>query len=49
MEALYRLSRGSLDPQTGQEQPMTGTPKLVPEPRKTTRIAQVWRGRFPFA
>ena len=40
MEALYRLSRGSLDQQTGQEQPMTGTPKLVPEPRKTTRIAK---------
>jgi hypothetical protein len=29
-----RLSRGSVDVQTSQEQPIMGTPPLVPVPRK---------------
>ena len=33
MEGRSRLSRGSVDVQTSQWQPMVGTPTLVPEPR----------------
>jgi hypothetical protein len=32
MEGRKRLSRGSLEVQTAQWQPMVGTPTLVPEP-----------------
>ena len=33
MEGRRRVSRGSAERQTSQEQPMVGTPELVPEPR----------------
>jgi hypothetical protein len=36
-EARRRLSRGSVEVQTSQSQPMEGTPTLVPEPR-TVRV-----------
>ena len=32
MEGRSRVSRGSVEWQTSQEQPMVGTPELVPEP-----------------
>ena len=34
-----RLSRGSVERQTGQSQPIWGTPNDVPVPRKVSRIS----------
>ena len=38
-EERSRLLRGSSEVQTLQGQPMTGTPREVPVPRKVTRIS----------
>jgi len=42
-----RLSRGSVDPQTAQRQPIMGTPCDVPVPRKVirTKVGTVRRAR----
>src|SRR5216684_2353411 len=42
-----RLLRGSLEVQTVQAQPMTGTPVLVPLPRKVIRMAWTVNAQFP--
>jgi hypothetical protein len=43
IEGRSRVSRGSVDLQTAQPQPMVGTPELVPDPRTV-----IFSGIFPF-